>query len=203
MELPPEDKAMPMSRLRAFVAAMTHLVEVCGNAEADVAIQARGLLTALVAHDDWLPAAFARPDPDRYTQYLLWGDPLERFSLVSFVWGPGQRTPVHDHTVWGLIGMLRGAEISTPYTHVPNAVPAFVAGAATWLRPGMVEAVSPAIGDIHAVENALEDEPSISIHLYGGNIGTIRRHVFDPVTGAATEFVSGYTAPMTPNLWPP
>jgi predicted metal-dependent enzyme (double-stranded beta helix superfamily) len=66
----------------------------------------------------------------------------------------------------------------------------------------MVEAVSPATGDIHAVANALEDEPSISIHLYGGNIGTIRRHVFDPATGETKAFVSGYTAPMTPNLWP-
>jgi predicted metal-dependent enzyme (double-stranded beta helix superfamily) len=197
---------MPMSRLRAFVAAMTHLVEACGNAEDDVVPKARVLLAALVAQDDWLPVAFARPDPDRYSQYLLWGDPLERFSLVSFVWAPGQRTPVHDHTVWGLIGMLRGAEISTPYARAASAgnggTPALVAGAATWLRPGMVEAVSPRIGDIHAVANALEDQPSISIHLYGGNIGTIRRHAFDPATGAATDFVSGYTAPMTPNLWP-
>ena len=30
--------------------------------------------------------------------------------MVSFVWGPGQKTPIHDHTVWGLVGMLRGAE---------------------------------------------------------------------------------------------
>jgi predicted metal-dependent enzyme (double-stranded beta helix superfamily) len=28
------------------------------------------------------------------------------------VWGPGQTTPIHDHRVWGLIGMLRGSEYS-------------------------------------------------------------------------------------------
>jgi predicted metal-dependent enzyme (double-stranded beta helix superfamily) len=193
---------MPISRLRAFVAAMTHLVEACGNAEADVVPQAHTLLAALVAHDDWLPAAFARPDPGRSSRYLLWGDPLERFSLVSFVRAPGQSSPVHDHTVWGLTGMLRGAEISTPYARA-DGTKALVAGAATWLRPGMIERVSPEAGDIHAVANALEEAPSISIHLYGGNIGTLRRHTFDPVTGAATAFVAGYTAPMTPNLWPP
>jgi predicted metal-dependent enzyme (double-stranded beta helix superfamily) len=193
---------MPISRLRAFVAAMTRLVEASGNAEAEVVPPARDLLGELVAHDDWLPEAFARPDPERTSKYLLWGDPLERFSLVSFVWGPGQRSPVHDHTVWGLIGMLRGAEISTPYARA-DGTPALVAGAATWLRPGMIELVSPEAGDIHAVANALEEAPSISIHLYGGNIGTLRRHTFDPVTGAATAFVAGYTAPMTPNLWPP
>jgi predicted metal-dependent enzyme (double-stranded beta helix superfamily) len=47
----------------------------------------------------------------------------------------------------------------------------------------------------------LADRPSISIHLYGGNIGTMRRHTFDPATGAPREFVSGYSAATVPNLW--
>ncbi len=84
--------------------------------------------------DDWLPEDCARPDPQRYQQYLLHVDSRQRFSVVSFVWGPGQITPVHDHRVWGLIGMLRGAEYSQPY--------AFDAG-----RPhpsGAVDAWSPA-----------------------------------------------------------
>jgi predicted metal-dependent enzyme (double-stranded beta helix superfamily) len=41
-----------------------------------------------VARDGWLPDDFARPNPDRYCQYPLYGDPLDRFSLVSFVLGP-------------------------------------------------------------------------------------------------------------------
>ncbi len=32
----------------------------------------------------------------------------ERFCVVSFVWGPDQATPIHNHTVWGLVGVLRG-----------------------------------------------------------------------------------------------
>ena len=28
-------------------------------------------------------------------------DARERFSVVSFVWAPGQKTAIHDHTVWG------------------------------------------------------------------------------------------------------
>ena len=42
---------------------------------------------------------------------------------------------------------------------------------------------------------------SISIHVYGGNIGAVRRHPFDPATGTASEFVSGYTNRELPNLW--
>jgi 3-mercaptopropionate dioxygenase len=51
------------------------------------------------------------------------------------------------------------------------------------------------------VANALADRPSISIHLYGGNIGTVRRHCFDPSTGAVCEFVSGYSGDDVPCLW--
>lgn len=190
---------MSIAPLREFVCAMTRLVESRGNAEAEVMEPARDLLAALVRRDDWLPTMFAQADPTRYRQYLLHGDPLDRFSLVSFVWGPGQMTPVHDHLVWGLVGMLRGEEIAVPYAVQDDRL---LAGEAAHLRPGMVDAVSPTIGDIHTVANALPDRPSISIHLYGGNIGRIRRHVFEPVTGAKKDFTSGYSATVVPNLWP-
>lgn len=107
---------MSIVPLRHFVSAMTRLVESRGNAEDAVMDPARSLLAGLVRQDGWLPDAFAAPDPVRYRQYLLYGDPLDRFSLVSFVWGPGQCTPVHNHLMWGLIGMLRGEEVSTSYT---------------------------------------------------------------------------------------
>jgi 3-mercaptopropionate dioxygenase len=191
---------MPIARLRDFVAAMTRLVEQHGNAEADVLAPARALLTTLVAHDDWLPETFAAADPAKYRQYLLYCDPVERFSLVSFVWGPGQRTPVHDHLMWGLVGMLRGAEESVSYTRAAHG-DGLRAGETSRLLPGMVEAVSPRLGDIHTVANALADRPAISIHVYGGNIGTVHRHSFDPETGATSGFVSGYSAPIVPNLW--
>ena len=95
--------------------------------------------------------------------------------------------------------MLRGAETATGYTRGNTG--ALVAGETATLRPGMVEAVSPTIGDIHVVANAVADAPSISIHVYGANIGMVRRHVFDPMTGEAHAFISGYSADTLPNLW--
>ncbi|CAH0186513.1 cysteine dioxygenase [Roseomonas sp. CECT 9278] len=181
--------------LHDFIRAMTRLAED-GATEARWLAEGGALLRRLVATDTWLPEACAEPGP-RYRQYLLHCDPVERFSVVSFVWGPGQRTPVHNHTVWGLVGMLRGEEISTE----------MVAG--TPMRPGQVDrlhqgevvAVSADTYDIHVVENALPDRASISIHVYGGNIGAIARSVFDPGTGARTRFVSGYDNAAVPNLW--
>ncbi len=183
---------------RDFVRGMTLLAEQ-GADEARWLDEGKALLAGLVQRDDWLPEAFAEPGPT-YRQYLLHCDPLERFCVVSFVWGPGQSTPVHNHTVWGLVGMLRGEETSTTYRFGAPGQP-MLAGEKEMLRPGEVVAVSPNLEDIHRVENAVADAASISIHVYGGNIGAVARHVFDPATGAPKRFISGYTAAVVPNLW--
>ena len=184
--------------LRDFVAGMTRLVDRT-NDEPTLVAEGRKLLSALIANDAWLPEAFTVPNPTTYSQYLLYCDPLERFSVVSFVWGPGQKTPVHDHTVWGLVGMLRGAELCHEYEargdHVVSQ------GHEHTLEPGMIDAVSPTIGDWHVVSNALADQPSISIHVYGANIGAVRRHMLDANSGEIRDFVSGYSSTVLPNLW--
>lgn len=189
---------MSLVRLKTFVRKVTHIAE---TAEGDGAwLQATSpVLAELVAVDDWLPDVYAVPDKQYYRQYLLHCDPLERFSVVSFVWGPGQSTPIHDHTVWGLIGMLRGEEVSTPYRFCERDGMR-VSGEPTRLVPGQVEALSPSEGDIHQVRNAFDDRVSISIHVYGGNIGAVRRHVFQ-TDGTPKEFISGYSNPSVPNLW--
>lgn len=180
--------AAPLARLDAFVTALGALLDATPD-EATVLREGTVLLRALVAQDDWLPDEFARPDPARYQQFLLQADPAGRFSVVSFVWGPGQATPVHDHTVWGLIGMLRGAEYSQPYALQGDAV--VPQGEAVRLEPGHVEAVSPTVGDVHRVHNAYDDRVSISIHVYGADIGTVQRHTYPPEGGRKT-FISGY-----------
>ncbi|MGE5268460.1 MAG: hypothetical protein ACM3JG_02185 [Thiohalocapsa sp.] len=187
-----------MERLRSLIAALTRLCDA-GSDESRIIEEGGEALRRLVAADDWLMPEFAAADPQHYRQYLLYCDPLERFSVVSFVWGPGQKTPVHDHTVWGLIGMLRGAETSRNYTR--DAAGRLIAAGEERLLPGAVTAVSPRIGDIHEVGNALADRPSISIHVYGGNIGAIARHLFVPETGEEKPFVSGYANRVLPNLW--
>lgn len=188
-----------LEHVRRFIRRMSECVSR-GLDEAQTMEDARPLLSALVARDDWLPDDFAQPHPEHYQQYLLYCDPHERFSVVSFVWGPGQRTPIHDHTVWGLIGMLRGAEVCEGFELAGEGSPPRATGTVR-LEAGGIEAVSPRIGDIHRVSNAFDDRVSISIHVYGANIGGVRRHVFDPLTGAAKEFISGYASPNMPNFW--
>lgn len=187
-----------VARLRGFVQDLAALLEHHRD-EATILQDGGALLRQLVSKDDWLPADCARPDPQRYQQYLLHADALGRFSVVSFVWGPGQSTPIHDHTVWGLIGMLRGAEVAQPYAQTADGHWA-PSGAPVTLRPGQVEAVSPRIGDVHRVSNALSDRPSISIHVYGANIGAVRRNVYLE-DGTRKPFISGYSNATLPNIW--
>lgn len=185
--------------LRDFVLGMTALVGRTPD-EDECIEETRRLVSILVSRDDWLPEPFAKTNPDTYQQYLLHCDPLERFSAVSFVWGPGQKTPIHDHTVWGVVGILRGGERTRNFTR-DEATGRLTLIEEQYCPPGAIAIVSPTRGDIHEVSNALPDRPSISIHVYGANIGAVHRHAFDPVTGAARDFVSGYSSAATPNLW--
>lgn len=191
---------MSDGKLLIFVKELSLLLEKKPS-EAMIFTKGKQLLENLIAVDDWLPEAFAQPHPQYYQQYLLYADPLDRFSIVSFVWGPGQKTPIHNHTVWGMVGQLRGEEKGTPY--YPQPAGGFKTGESTISSPGHVDTVSPNTHDIHVVENHLADQTSISIHVYGGNIGKIQRSVFDPVTGAEKMFISGYANTVVPNLWKP
>ena len=191
---------MSDGKLLCFVKELSVLLEKQPSEEI-IFTQGKKLLENLIAVDDWLPEEFTKPHPQYYQQYLLFADPLDRFSIVSFVWGPGQKTPVHNHTVWGMVGQLRGEERGTPYYFQADG--SLKAGASTISSPGHVDTVSPNTHDIHVVENTLSTQTSISIHVYGGNIGRIHRSVFDPVTGAQKSFVSGYANTVVPNLWNP
>ncbi|RPH45219.1 MAG: cysteine dioxygenase [Burkholderiales bacterium] len=192
------DPIDPLRPLRDFVVGMTRLVERTGD-EPVLLAEGRALLATLISDDRWLPESCSQADPGVYRQYLLHCDPLERFSVVSFCWGPGARTPVHDHTVWGLVGVLRGAEACREYA--PEGAGVVDRGHEHVMRPGMIEAVSPTVGDWHVVANAMPDSTSVSIHVYGANIGAVRRHRVDAQSGAILDFISGYTGPSTPNLW--
>ncbi len=185
-------------RLRNFIAALAELID-SNPGEDDLLHHGGKLLGQLVRHDDWLPDEYALADPTRYQQFLLHADSRQRFSVVSFVWGPGQSTPIHDHRVWGLIGMLRGAEYSQGFARGSEGQ-LQKAGTPIRLEPGHVEALSPSSNDIHQVSNAFSDQVSISIHVYGANIGAVKRAVYQ-IDGSEKLFISGYSNAYLPNIW--
>ncbi|KAA8731314.1 cysteine dioxygenase [Acinetobacter qingfengensis] len=145
---------------------------------------------ALLADIHWLPEIFQHSDPQHYQQYLLYKDPQVRFSIVSFVWGPGQKTPIHNHEVWGAVGVIQGAEISQRFAWKEQKLRPVASGDV--LQVGDIDWFTPASGDVHQVSNAFADQVSISIHIYGADIGQVKRFTYSP-TGEAKVFISGYS----------
>src|SRR5262245_10651584 len=127
-------------------------------------------LRSLLAQDGWLAPEHRVPDRHNYRQHLLHVTPCRRVSIVALVWLPGQRTPIHDHVSWCVVGVYEGLELETRYRAVE-------VGGGRWLeptgtteaRPGHVEVIVPSEPDIHAV-TAVGDGPTISIHVYGADI---------------------------------
>jgi 3-mercaptopropionate dioxygenase len=176
-------------RFLQFIERLQNLVSST-TSESKILEEGQAFLRDLIDVDDWLPSEYAVPHTQQYAQYLLHLDPEERFSVVSFVWGRGQGTPIHNHTVWGILGVLRGAEKAQRYA-VQADGSLTRRGSEELLEHKQVDAVSPSIGDVHAVSNAHADRVSISIHAYGANIGKISRSVFH-FNGSTKLFISGY-----------
>ena len=183
--------------LAAFVGGMEALVDA-GADEAAIFRDGRVLLAGLIAHDDWLPAALAEPDPANYRIHLLHLDPARRFSVSAMVWGPGQGTPIHNHTVWGMVGVLRGRERCEEFGLPARPGEPLVAGGVHELETGDIDLVSPGVGDIHRVSNALAGGTSVSIHVYGADIAAITRSRWE-ADGRATPFVSPYASCLLPS----
>jgi predicted metal-dependent enzyme (double-stranded beta helix superfamily) len=138
----------------------------------------RGVREALTP---WLargiPEAFTRSSDSCYARHLIHCDPQGRYCIVSIVLMPGQSTPIHDHTTWGVIGVVTGREREVRYRRTE-------AGELTELEarfnhPGDTAVVIPP-RDVHRIEGACpEGRPTVSIHVYGGNVDKVTRAVFE------------------------
>ncbi len=178
------------AKFDAFLGRIADVLKEADGDESQVIERGREILSDLVAVDDWLPPAFSEAHPEHFKQYMLHKEP--RFTVLCVVWGPGQSAIPHDHTVWGLIGQLRGAERTRNYEDPVPGQPLKLRSEEV-LRPGETSVVAPSVGDVHDVENAI-DGVSISIHVYGGDLSSLadRRHRYDAKSGEAIPFITSY-----------
>jgi predicted metal-dependent enzyme (double-stranded beta helix superfamily) len=143
----------------------------------------------LLQRDGWLAPADSAPGTDTYRQHLLHVSPSRRVSIASLVWLPGQRTPIHDHVSWCVVGVYRGVEREERYELVEDGGRRALKPSGTvFAARGHVETLVPPDGDIHAV-TAAGREIAISIHVYGADLeqrGTsiLRRYDDLPILGA-------------------
>ncbi|UVS79560.1 cysteine dioxygenase family protein [Actinokineospora sp. UTMC 2448] len=150
----------------------------------DTADSVAEVLRANLPTSDLLTEEQLRGDPDTYTQHVLHAEPDGLFSIVALVWRPGQRTPIHDHLCWCVVGVVEGAESEVVYRLVEDeSGQALKPVASTRNARGDVCAFAPP-GDIHEVRN-IGAETAVSVHVYGADISrvgsSVRRRYALPV----------------------
>ncbi len=139
----------------------------------------RALQEAIRARNVELPERFYRLRPEGYARRLLHRNDDLGYTAVVMTWGPGQRTPLHDHAgIWCVEGVVQGRMDVTQFDLVEEAGAAyrFEAKGCVHAAVGSAGCLIPPF-EYHILANAL-DEPSITLHVYGGEMTTC--HVFEP-----------------------
>jgi 3-mercaptopropionate dioxygenase len=178
--------------VRAFVDDAREAVGRSGSpAEACEAI--RPAFARLLADPDWLPDEYGEPAAESgmgggIGQWLLYRSLDGSLSLFSLVVPSGSETPVHDHLAWGLVGLYRGTQDEEIFAPRNGALELVTRRP---LAPGDFYALLPPRDDIHRVRTT-SVETSVSIHLLTNDTGCVWRHAYDPATGQASPFRSGY-----------
>lgn len=127
----------------------------------------------LLSDPTFLSADARTPNTERYARHLLHKDPRERFVVVSLVWLPGQGTPVHDHSTWGVAGIVANELRIVNYVRLDDGRKPGTAelreASAISAGPGTVLYVLPPNDEFHLLENA-SHRTTITLHVYGKEI---------------------------------
>jgi predicted metal-dependent enzyme (double-stranded beta helix superfamily) len=178
--------------VHGFVDEVRGAIEASGSPE-DAIGAIRPRFAALLADPDWLPGEFQADAPHSgmgggIGQWALYRAVDGSLSLFSLVVPSGSETPVHDHLAWGLVGLYRGAQDEEIYAFRDGHLELVEQRA---LVPGDFYSLIPPQDDIHRVRTT-SAETSVSIHLLTNDTGCVWRHSYDPDSGEAKPFRSGY-----------
>lgn len=114
-------------------------------------------------------------------RFICHRDQAHGFVIMILAWGPGDATPIHDHGVWGVEGVLEGALTVTEYDDsevAPEMQRQKIIG------PGATMSNLPPKRDVHRVQNCARGL-SLSLHIYGREITGNR--IFVPGKGFETR----------------
>ncbi len=127
-----------------------------------------------------LSAEIRQPVAGSYARRLIHHNRELNYTALAMVWGPGQGTPLHDHNgLWCVECVVQGRIDITAYGLLEASEKLY--------QFDRQETVSAGVGsagqlippfDYHTIANALEEEPSVTIHVYGGEM--TRCAIFEP-----------------------
>ena len=139
-----------------------------GDQHAVTAAVRNALCRLIKDRDVRLPDCVHDPIVDHYARRELYRSPEHGYSVVAMTWGPGQGTPLHDHSgLWCVEGVWDGELEITQYELLDTdgdrarfrAAGGMVAG------PGSAGSLIPP-HEYHTIRNASADAVAISLHIY-------------------------------------
>ncbi len=123
-----------------------------------------------------------RSADDHYARRLVYRSPEHGYVVVAMIWGPGQRTPLHDHAgTWCVEGVLEGRIEVTQFDLVEREEDRcrFVRIDSIETGVGTAGALIPPY-EYHTIANA-RDAASITLHVYGNDL--THCGIFEPAAG--------------------
>jgi predicted metal-dependent enzyme (double-stranded beta helix superfamily) len=163
------------------------------SSESEILLHLKPVLEKFVSSPGSAPPKAFTPRKDRFAMNLLEMPEDEAYSIIGGVWHPGQTTPIHDHLTWALIGVYEGEEREALFRRTDDGSSPKLAKIQQVSERVYKKGHVTVLGHtgIHRVDN-ISLKPTLSVHVYGRDIGNAERHSYDPVTGEIGKFVSGY-----------
>lgn len=159
----------PAYRFDDFIADL-ELITAVDSSDEEKIRRIQRKLRLLISGGNFLSAQAREPGAQRYARHLVHDDPKKRFIVVSLVWLPSQGTPIHDHSTWGVAGIVENELRIVNYDRVDDgSKPGYAdlrEASAIEAPAGTVTYILPPNDVIHLIENAT-DRPTISLHVYG------------------------------------
>jgi predicted metal-dependent enzyme (double-stranded beta helix superfamily) len=131
-----------------------------------------------------LPLLESARSAQRWYVARRWDAPDRSFSLQVFVWPPGTRTMIHDHSSWGAYACAAGTVLEERYERLDDGSRDEHARLReVWQLPWSprdgASTVLHGDGGIHRVGNPYA-EAAVSVHLYGPRLGEVDGRDYDP-----------------------
>ncbi len=155
---------------REFIAEMDSILLEHHDSE-QITEALRKLLCRSI-HEDHvqLPDCVLETVEGRYARRLLYQSPDHGYSVIAMTWGPGQGTPIHDHSgMWCVEGVWHGSLEIVQYELVAHQQERF-----RFESRGSMEAVAGSAGSLippheyHTIRNPSTDKVAVSVHIYSG-----------------------------------
>ena len=150
-----------------LVAALDRAV-AAGDQHAVTAALRDALCRAIRDRQLELPDCVFEPIRDHYARREIYRSATHGYSVVAMTWGPGQGTPVHDHSgLWCVEGVWDGQLEITQFELLERDGEHFRFRAAGGMQagPGSAGSLIPP-HEYHSIRNASPDAVAVSVHIY-------------------------------------